>query len=130
MKYIQFDHQVIGASWSDKASEWNIKVANSEGVESNHVCDIFISASGILNAWRWPDIPGLSSFKGPLLHSARWNDNVDLNGKVVGLIGNGYVLHAARAVLHIILINLQFLWNSDFASYQEQNQACGDIHSK
>ena len=62
---------------------------NAKGVEADHTCDIFISATGILNAWQWPKIPGLSDFKGPLLHSARWDDSVDLKGKVVGLIGNG-----------------------------------------
>jgi hypothetical protein len=40
-------------------------------------CDVFISASGALNDWKWPKIPGLHSFKGKLLHSANWDENYD-----------------------------------------------------
>lgn len=52
-------------------------------------CDILINAGGILNNWRWPAIPGIENYRGTLLHTARWDDNVKLEGKHVGLIGNG-----------------------------------------
>ena len=39
--------------------------------------------------WRWPDIPGLFTFEGKLLHSAKWDNSYDYNGKVVAVIGNG-----------------------------------------
>ncbi len=52
-------------------------------------CDILINASGILNNWRWPAIPGLKNYKGKLLHSANWDPETDLTGLNVGLIGNG-----------------------------------------
>jgi cation diffusion facilitator CzcD-associated flavoprotein CzcO len=41
------------------------------------------------SAWQWPDIPGLNSFKGKLLHSARWDNSYDYEGKVIGVIGVG-----------------------------------------
>jgi cation diffusion facilitator CzcD-associated flavoprotein CzcO len=41
------------------------------------------------SAWRWPDIEGLESFKGPRLHSANWDDSVGFDNKRIGLIGNG-----------------------------------------
>lgn len=41
------------------------------------VCDVFLSASGVLNDWKWPDIPGLHTFKGKLLHSAAWDEDYD-----------------------------------------------------
>ena len=65
-----------------------IDVENSEGI-SQHRCDIFVNASGILNNWQWPKINGLETFKGTILHSANYNNNVSLEGKRVGLIGNG-----------------------------------------
>lgn len=52
-------------------------------------CDILINAGGILNNWKWPDIPGLERFKGELFHSASWDASAELEGKSVGLIGNG-----------------------------------------
>lgn len=38
---------------------------------------------------QYPDVPGLHSFKGPLVHSANWPESLDLAGKRVGLIGVG-----------------------------------------
>lgn len=48
-----------------------------------------INAGGILNKWQWPKIEGIKDFKGPLLHSARWDDTVDLKDKTVAIIGSG-----------------------------------------
>lgn len=41
------------------------------------------------SAWKWPDIPGLHSFKGDLFHTATYKENFDLRGKSVAVIGNG-----------------------------------------
>ncbi|MFP5463090.1 MAG: hypothetical protein ACLGII_16235, partial [Gammaproteobacteria bacterium] len=42
-----------------------------------------------LNQPRWPDIPGLGSFAGDRLHSARWNHRTPLAGRRVAVIGTG-----------------------------------------
>jgi cation diffusion facilitator CzcD-associated flavoprotein CzcO len=39
--------------------------------------------------WKWPDIPGLESFNGDLVHSAAWKENFNYQGKRVAVIGNG-----------------------------------------
>lgn len=39
--------------------------------------------------WRWPNIPGLQTFQGQLLHSAAWDSNVDWRGKKVAVLGCG-----------------------------------------
>lgn len=52
-------------------------------------CDVLISATGFLSHWRWPEIGGLQSFKGHLVHSADWKDEYDFSNKRVGVIGNG-----------------------------------------
>lgn len=39
--------------------------------------DILIQATGALNNWRWPSIPGLHDFNGKLLHSASWDEEYD-----------------------------------------------------
>ncbi|KIM44457.1 hypothetical protein M413DRAFT_24952 [Hebeloma cylindrosporum] len=89
-KYCKFNHRVSKASWNTKMGRWDVEVANlAEGTTVLDSCDILVNAGGVLNSWRWPDIPGLRDFKGVLLHTARWNPAVDLSGKHVGLIGNG-----------------------------------------
>lgn len=61
----------------------------STGTIIHDNCDIFVNASGVLNAWKWPAISGLETYKGILLHTAHWDKTVDLTGKHIGLIGNG-----------------------------------------
>lgn len=93
-QYVRTNHQVVSANWNHRRDGYDIAVRS---LDSNQVihdrCDILINATGILNSWRWPDIPGLDKYKGALLHTANWDDNVQLEGKRVGLIGNGYVLY-------------------------------------
>jgi cation diffusion facilitator CzcD-associated flavoprotein CzcO len=92
-KYIKLAHQVSSATWDDKKGIWDVEITNlADGTIVHDACDILINAAGVLNAWKWPAIPGLKDFKGTLLHTARWDSSVDLEGKNVGLIGNGYVL--------------------------------------
>lgn len=91
-RFCKFKHQITGAYWREDTSEWEIEVTQLEnGVVFRDRCDILINGSGVLNAWKWPDIPGLDSFKGKVMHTARWDTKYDLTGKHVGLIGNGYV---------------------------------------
>lgn len=84
-KYITYNSQVTHAEWSEERSTWTIRFENSPSVES----DILMNASGILNNPQMPNLEGLSSFEGPLLHTAAWDDSVDLTGKRVVMIGAG-----------------------------------------
>ncbi|MCJ1297802.1 hypothetical protein MMC08_000590 [Hypocenomyce scalaris] len=83
-------HRVASATWSEEKGRWDVTV---EDTVTKHIihdsCQVFINAGGILNNWRWPAIPGIKDFKGPLVHSAAWPENLDLKDKHVGLIGNG-----------------------------------------
>ena len=89
-KYCKTKHQVTLAEWKEQTGEWQVQVRDLvTGTTADETCDILINAAGVLNQWRWPDIPGLHDFKGQLIHSANWEDKTDLKGKRVGLIGNG-----------------------------------------
>jgi cation diffusion facilitator CzcD-associated flavoprotein CzcO len=46
-------------------------------------------ATGVLRDPVYPDIEGLDSFAGASFHSARWDHDVSLAGKRVGIIGTG-----------------------------------------
>src|SRR5207244_9687890 len=47
------------------------------------------SAVGFLNVPRYRDWPGLVDFEGPAFHTARWEHQHDLTGKVVAVVGTG-----------------------------------------
>ncbi|KAF2180703.1 flavin-binding monooxygenase-like protein [Zopfia rhizophila CBS 207.26] len=94
-KYIRFNTSVEAATWDDSASKWKIdvKVMGSKDAEFNSQytieSDFLVSAVGQLNQPRYPAIPGLEDFKGKMMHSARWDWSYSLEGKKIGIIGNG-----------------------------------------
>lgn len=94
-RYTQFNRRVVDATWDDKAGEWVVKVqsesANGLGIGQVDTMRVHavLQAVGGLNNWKWPDSPGLHSFKGQLIHSASWDSKFDFTGKRVALIGSG-----------------------------------------
>jgi cation diffusion facilitator CzcD-associated flavoprotein CzcO len=85
---MKFNHKCIGATWDEEAGKWYVQLQGPEG-EVRDQCDVLITATGILNNWKWPDIPGINDFTGLKVHSAVWPDDLDLSGKKVAIIGNG-----------------------------------------
>jgi cation diffusion facilitator CzcD-associated flavoprotein CzcO len=64
---------------------WKITAADG----STDVGDFVIAATGVLHHPSYPAIEGLDAFTGTAFHSARWNHDVPLAGKRVGIIGTG-----------------------------------------
>lgn len=81
-RYIRFGTEVTSAEYRD--GRWC--VTTDEGVDE---FDVLITATGFLRVPRYPDIPGLDTFAGPMFHSARWDHSVALPDKRIGLIGTG-----------------------------------------
>jgi hypothetical protein len=95
----------VSATWRIEHGGYDVTIKDLKtGVEISDSCDILINAGGILNNWRWPAIPGLEKYKGKLLHTANWDDNVQLEGKHVGLIGNGLAYHHSLGELKLTVI--------------------------
>ena len=90
-KYIKLRHKIQKLSWDDDTAQWTVTVENlaTGEITENHF-DLVINGGGILNKWKWPTgIEGLHDFKGVLMHSAQYNEGMDLKGKRVALIGAG-----------------------------------------
>jgi len=90
-RFINLNHKVVGASWSVDRGEWDVTVEDLvQGRVFKVSCHCLINATGILNVWRYPPISGLlDKYQGKVVHSAAYPEDLDLTGKVVGLIGNG-----------------------------------------
>jgi cation diffusion facilitator CzcD-associated flavoprotein CzcO len=76
---------VESATWDDARHVW--RVALDDGTVDE--CHVLISGVGFLNVPRYPDWPGLAEFRGPKFHTARWEHEHDLAGKVVAVVGTG-----------------------------------------
>lgn len=63
------------------------RLALSDG--TSDVADVVIAATGVLHHPALPEIEGLGTFAGACFHSARWDHDVALEGRRVGVIGTG-----------------------------------------
>ncbi|KAL8832198.1 MAG: hypothetical protein Q9191_000414 [Dirinaria sp. TL-2023a] len=62
-------------------------ILREERVKAKIVCS---AAGGLVEPNTWPkSIPGIETFEGDILHSARWDDNVNFAGKNVIVVGTG-----------------------------------------
>jgi 4-hydroxyacetophenone monooxygenase len=86
---VLFNTRVTGAAWDEQAAKWHVKLAHKDGTTSEKVVSAVLLAHGVLNRWSMPKIPGLERFKGPMMHTAGWDPQVDLKGKRVAVIGTG-----------------------------------------
>jgi 4-hydroxyacetophenone monooxygenase len=86
---IEFDTTVESATYDDDAGRWTVHVRSRDGAERDIHTSALISAVGQLNNPSYPQIPGQESFAGASWHTARWEDDVDLTGKKVAVIGTG-----------------------------------------
>ena len=68
-----------------EGGRWQIETMSGE----RDVADFVIAATGVLHHPAYPDIEGLDSFEGTQFHSARWNHDISLAGKRVGVVGTG-----------------------------------------
>ncbi|KAK3935553.1 hypothetical protein QBC46DRAFT_358167 [Diplogelasinospora grovesii] len=87
---VKLGHQVVSAKWDEDGGIWSLRIKDIEhGREFDDTCNFLLDASGILNHWTWPAIPGLHDFDGHIIHSANWPKNFNFAGKTVAVIGNG-----------------------------------------
>jgi cyclohexanone monooxygenase len=81
---IRFDSPVMAADWDEASGTWLVETGRGE----TFTADVLIGAVGMFNEVRWPDLPGLWSFRGPVIHTARWRDDVMLHDRRVAVIGS------------------------------------------
>jgi 4-hydroxyacetophenone monooxygenase len=86
---ICFGTQVEQLAYDADSQSWDVTVTGPGGTLEHRRPNVVISATGIFNPLKYPDIPGLDRFTGPRPHTAAWPADLDLTGKRVAVIGNG-----------------------------------------
>ncbi len=85
-EHIRFGVEVTGARFSaDGGRCWQVDTAGGERFDA----DILVSAAGLFNRPRLPDIPGIDRFAGDHFHSAVWRHDCPLQHRTVAVIGTG-----------------------------------------
>lgn len=87
---LRLSHEVLSARWISGEFQWEIQVKDlTSGVSVTDRADFLITAPGRVNQPYHPNIEGLQDFQGQVIHTARWDSNIDLRNKRVAVIGNG-----------------------------------------
>ena len=84
-RHIRFSTVVDGARWDEETDRWQVSLADGEALTTRYL----ITATGFLSQPKTPDIPGITSFAGKVIHTAAWDDDYDLENRRVGIIGTG-----------------------------------------
>jgi cation diffusion facilitator CzcD-associated flavoprotein CzcO len=82
--HIRTGVELEAANWSEEEQRWALDTSAGE-----LTADILICGMGPLTEPKLPDVPGLESFEGKTMHSARWDHDYELSGKRVASIGTG-----------------------------------------
>ena len=88
---ISFSHKVTELRYLEVAGIWQVSTVDSvSGAPTGVInCKHIVSANGPLSSLRMPEVEGLELFRGESFHTARWDNNAQLAGKRVGVIGTG-----------------------------------------
>lgn len=102
LPHIRFNTEIQSAAFDEKSGSWSLKTTADETIDA----DIFISAMGLFNRFKLPDIHGREDFAGTSFHSSHWNHDYPLDGKSVAVIGTGasaiqFVPEIAKQVKHL-----------------------------
>jgi cation diffusion facilitator CzcD-associated flavoprotein CzcO len=80
-----FHTTVEATTWDEASGRWIVETDRGDKMRARFV----ILANGILTTPKLARIAGMEKFKGESFHTSRWNYNIDLRGKRVGIIGTG-----------------------------------------
>jgi cation diffusion facilitator CzcD-associated flavoprotein CzcO len=113
-RHIRFNTAIESLTWDDPAQQWIIS-GRRDGVPVTARANAVITAMGYLNRPIIPNVPGRESFTGVSLHTAEWDDSVDLTGKRVAVVGTGatavqVVDRIIDQVAHLTLVQRQPHW--------------------
>ena len=84
-KDIQLNTEVVSADYQADTGHWLITTADGD----EYTCKYFISGMGMISEPVIPKVKGMDTFKGPLFHSSRWPEELEWQGKRIGIIGAG-----------------------------------------
>ncbi len=80
-----FHTTVEETAWDETSGRWTVTTDRGDRMRARFV----VLANGILTTPKLARIEGMEAFEGEAFHTSRWNYDVDLKGKRIGIIGTG-----------------------------------------
>jgi cation diffusion facilitator CzcD-associated flavoprotein CzcO len=91
-QHIRYRRRVTSARWSSAARQWSVEVTRLDtGEQLRCTADFLWMCQGYYrqDEGYTPQWPGIESFRGPIVHSLTWPEDLDYAGKRVVVIGSG-----------------------------------------
>jgi cation diffusion facilitator CzcD-associated flavoprotein CzcO len=82
---VRLGTEVTDAAWDSEWGHWRLRTAAGEEI----VADVLVPAVGQLSRPIVPEIPGAELFRGPAMHTARWDPDLRVEGRRVAVVGTG-----------------------------------------
>jgi cation diffusion facilitator CzcD-associated flavoprotein CzcO len=82
-RHFHFNTTVTSVDWDDTAQTYSVEIDRER-----REFDFVISCVGLLSEPRFPDWPGMETFRGPRFHTSQWQDH-DLHSRRVAVVGTG-----------------------------------------
>ncbi|KAF2819650.1 FAD/NAD(P)-binding domain-containing protein [Ophiobolus disseminans] len=82
---VSFDTRVNGCTWDKESATWTVKTETGATARASFL----ILATGLLHKTHLPIWKGVDTYKGVIRHSGEWDENTDMTGKKVAIIGAG-----------------------------------------
>lgn len=82
---MRFNTTVTAAVFDEVKELWTLELADGGRLRARFV----VLATGFLSQPKTPDIEGIESFAGKVIHTAAWDHDYDLQGKRAAVIGTG-----------------------------------------
>jgi cyclohexanone monooxygenase len=80
-----FHTTVTATTWDEPAGRWTVHTDRGDAMKAR----VVVLANGFLTSPKLARIEGMETFRGAAFHTSRWNYDVELEGKRVGIIGTG-----------------------------------------
>ena len=121
--HIRFNTQLTSSRWDEASRRWISTLKTDSGTEQFE-SSVLVSAIGQLNDPSRARFKGEEEFKGQILHSALWSEDIELDGKHVAVIGTGatamqLVPSIADRVASLTVYQRSAQWSRPVAGYSD-----------
>ncbi len=96
--HLLLNTEVVSARWDDESRTWRLGTSTGE----EHAFDVVVAAVGLFTQPTMPTLVEEEPFEGTVLHTARWDDSLDLSDKKVAVLGTGST--AAQLVPEVVRV--------------------------
>ena len=92
--------EFVRGEYVEAAGQWNAVVRRTDGTERTLHPRHVVFANGLVGSPNIPELPGLKSFKGDVMHTAAFTNGANWRGKKALVIGTGTSGHDVAQDLH------------------------------